>query len=153
MSSSLLLRDIQGKIVGYALTDGAQLCIRVSGGGQNAMVAISDGIHEKTISLRCDGVEMRTPWRAECSIVGVCVWAEGCIVASGGEKPPESEPQELTPSKKETTMRKKEEATHVYTVQKECAAPSPRWPPPPCWQTARYFCGDWIEGDDLDEEM
>ncbi len=48
---------------------------------------------------------------------------------------------------------KKSADSDVYTQRAESAqlylaARSPRWPPPPCWPTARYVDGVWREGGD-----
>lgn len=152
MLASLLLRDAQERIVGYVLTDGAQLCIRVSGAGQSAIATISDGTRNKTtVSVCCDGREEHMPWQSDRNVAGVSIWQEGRMVAAGGELPKDANPTKDNLSKKEEQMRKKGDAIHVYKKEEKRAVPSLRWPPPPCWQTARYSCGDWIE-DDSDEE-
>lgn len=153
MAYSLLLRDTSENVVGYALADGSQLCIRIAGNAAQAQATVSDGMAEKRMPIVCDGREQFFPWERERRIEWIVIEACGNVLAHGGNV------METKKRKTELPKENNEDECKINGAENVCieSQNNPvfsrlqrRWPPPPCWPSAQYREGMWKEGKSSD---
>ena len=151
MSSSLLLRNPSGEVIGYALAGGGQLCIRVNGNGALGSAHLGNGERERCVPVTCSGREQTFEWEEEGKLEWILIKQEGESIALGGNVP------QLAFSKLVQHAYKNENACKNTASQNKSIQGDPRpikkgeqrrWPPPPCWETACYLSGDWREAED-----
>ena len=146
MSSSILIRDRADQIIGYVLMSNQQMCIRIAGHGTQAEARIDKEDGECCIQVVCDGHEQVFPCESETKIEWIKVVSEGRMIAFGGKLPETEDIVEMAAaegiensSDESNDHAEYSAATAVHTAQR-------RWPPPPCWPSACYVEGAWIEG-------
>ena len=151
MSSSLLIKGLDGDVIGYALASGGQLCIRISGQGTQGTARISDGETEISVQVNCSGTEQTFRWNGNKGIEWLRIEYAGKIIANGGNVPE-------TVFRNGATGLAVDDGEHENMQMQACSAKKEktmsgragqrRWPPPPCWPSARYLDGEWEEDED-----
>ncbi len=148
MASSLLIRGIDAAVIGYALIIGDQLCIRVSGKGIQGTAQLSDGENIISVPVRCDGDEHVLNWDTDKKLEWIRIEHEGETVALGGPAPEKMERNHTEKTGNSGISCKNDEISSVSIEsekQHQQRGGQRRWPPPPCWPSARYFYGEWSE--------
>jgi len=154
LTSSYLIKDAKGHIAGYALLAKHQIHIRLSGRDEKtASVIVSDGEEETAFAVPCDAQEHVFEWKRE-RIEWVRLGQQETDLTDAKGKPE----HDILPAQEECAAesqnRKQFDKTGIPQnsfIEKENAFESShmlRWPPPPCWPTARYVDGEWMEGGD-----
>ena len=148
MASSLLIRGIDAAVIGYALVIGDQLCIRVSGKGTQGIAQLGDGEKIISVPVMCDGDEHVLNWDADKKLEWIRIECEGETAALGGPAPEKAERCQKEKTEESGIPCKNNEISGVCIKrekQHEQRGGQRRWPPPPCWTSARYLHGDWLE--------
>lgn len=154
VGKSMVLRDLSGRMAGYVrgCEDGwmcrtqvdtpAQLGVVFEDGSQR-VYALEGGRQEQRID--CQG----------CGMHGCYVFREEELLLISQERMRGMFEMHVLMRRKQTADEKKKEQKsehkEIESVQKQSKGglkrpfAQRRWPPPPCWDTARYEQGSWRE--------
>ena len=148
MSSSLLIKGLDGAVNGYALVSGGRLYIRISGLGKGMNARIGHGEKEMSVQIDGAGAEQVFRWDEDGEMEWIVLECNGKVWALGGNVPENA-------CRNYASRDEQEEETHKNTqMQSTCAERKVRstdrlgerrWPPPPCWPSACYLDGEWKE--------
>ena len=168
MGKSYVLRNEQGKPVGYLAQGLHAICCRIAAAeADEVVVFFQDGSHRRRrVEHACEEME----WREEnCAAEGAVALERGRVSAATGEEArrkwsemeyrkkarktkeenehsnTESDEPENKRQVEQTKREEIEERGAGIHAQNACALPQRRWPPPPCWKMAVYSHGAWTE--------
>lgn len=173
MGKSFILKDRAGSAAGY-LTEGLGVMrLRVCGAkaGMQAIILYADQTIRR-VDAAPDGQEKEWTHDGKEPAGAAIISAEGEIVADSGARaraaydayrrkdggakmnlrreetaqPPDSAAEKKAVPDLRTTGRPAQSA--VMPPETE-SLPERRWPPPPCWESAVYQQGRWIQGTSL----
>lgn len=159
MAASLMLRDERERITGYVLLFKDRLYARMDGDGEAAaLTVLAEQGTATELSLVCDAQEHILPFK-DGGMTAAYVSRKGELLASTCPAAREAFHKTIAAAEKRREKNvetcKKEAADSVYTERKQEPAwerasirsgLQARWPPPPCWPTARYVGGAFTEG-------
>ena len=150
MASSVILRNESGEIKGYAIVQKENLLVMAKGNGESGRLILeSEGGERVEYAVVCSGREITLPFSA-------AALSSGWLLTDTEDKGATQE--QSTAAKTGENPYQSTEADSVYKeggknerVSKERGGMN-RWPPPPCWPTARYVDGVWCEEDERTPE-
>lgn len=147
MAAGYLIRDASGQIAGYALEGEGKILVRMHGGEGTACVAACSAGKEVLYEVPYDRKEHAFEWTMGR--------LEHIAVKHRKEigKTEENDAQTKENKKEKGNIKtacKKHAHCSVYKRKRvmQRSVSMTRWPPPPCWPTARYVDGVWREGGD-----
>lgn len=164
MGKSFVLKDTAGHPRGYLLQQSGKICCRASLGALQArLVMLFEDGTQMQHEMQSDGTETSWPCDAR-KLCGGYACAENRLLLFSDEEARRAferarirqkavrtaaeedgyEPKEEQ-SSKEPAPAPQETAAGEATIEERL--PQRRWPPPPCWPTARYVHGSWQENE------
>lgn len=155
MRESMLLKTETGRTVGYLLTQGDEVRVRMDGIGERPLkIRYADGsMEEKKISC---GRERRFSRNGK-TLQSAVVLEEDRVTAATEknlfcEKPKREKlkaPERTEPPRQKNDRKTEVQLTQTeYPVQPQARAwPQARWPKPPCMPSACYIQGKWTLSD------
>lgn len=158
MGKCMVLKGKSGQAMGYVQQVQGQIRCRV-----NSSASLTEGtlwLFQKggqccEASVLCDGIEREWPV-PQGEWVAACLCEKERRLADTGD-------EAVVLYRKETERRKKAqrksakpsgEPPQPIPTAEECSDPAEasafdwpqrRWPPPPCWEKAKYKGGEWVE--------
>ena len=152
MSSSLLIKGMDGTVIGYALVFGGQLCIRINEQSIRGTARLSDGETERFVQIDGGGKEQTFRWNGDRRIAWILIEREGKTLALGGNIPERVCGTSCTREDDLADDLGKNTQTQSACVKSEKISLNGmgqrRWPPPPCWLSALYLDGEWKDGEE-----
>ena len=152
MASSIILRNENGEIKGYAIVQKGSLLVMVKGNGESGkLVLISDNGKRMEFAVVCNNRETTIPYN-------VTKLTDGWLLTGTAVKEEELEQEYSSAMKNDESPCKNKVSDFVCKEVKKTELVSKekqrmnRWPPPPCWPTAHYVDGVWCEGDERTPE-
>ena len=159
MGKSMVLKDEKNRPCGYLMASGGEwICCAKQETPSQAVLFFEDGTQQ---SFELTGAaEQRLPC-GQKGIAGCCVVCASTVLVSDdaarcayernlmrSKKQPKQEDIRKSETEAQTTEEKRAETGQdEYIPGSELA--QRRWPPPPCWERARYQRGRWQETETI----
>ena len=146
--NSFLLKDKDGRVRGYLLRTGEEICCRLSVAYRDAELFVYEQQNGVCFHLTASDAEQRFPYRdteIKCVVVfsqgqmvlaSDWVYAADTLLHTGAKKKKEEKQSSLIPSENKPETENAENQPRLW--------PQRRWPPPPCLTGARYHGGQWL---------
>ena len=152
MASSVILRNENGEIKGYAIVQNEGLLVLVKGNGESGkLILISDNGKRMEFAVVCNNRETTIPYNATTLTDGWLLTEEEDSEAKQEQERPAGMKKTENPCKDTAPDSVYKEDGKIERVSKEKCGMN-RWPPPPCWPTACYVDGVWCEGEERTPE-
>ena len=147
MMNSFLLKDRSGRPQGYLLSNGEEICCRLSGPSRGAELCVYEGRKKFSFNLDETDSEQVFPYR-RAGIDCVVVYTHGQAALASDWTLAEAVLSEHSDVFNSEAAGKHAHEEPPAKEQKDAADqlswPQRRWPPPPCMSGARYVHGRWV---------
>ena len=146
--NSFLLKDKDGRVRGYLLRTGEEICCRLSVTYRDAELLVYEEQNGVSFHLTASDTEQRFPYR-DTEIRCVVVFSHGQMVLTSDWVYADTLPHTGAVDKTEKEEGEISSVPSENKPEKENAENQPRlwpqrrWPPPPCLTGARYSGGQW----------
>ena len=152
--NSFLLKDKDGRVRGYLLRTGEEICCRLSVTYRDAELFVYEQQNGVCFHLTASDGEQRFLYRnveIRCAVVfslGQMVLASDWVYAdalpqTGAAEKKEKEKEEEKEKKQSSLVLSENKPLKGEEEQPPRLWPQRRWPPPPCLMGARYHGGQW----------